>query len=173
MMHICNWIMLKAATGDIYSTYSENTHKAEAHMFSVSNYMKLFKLSIFLLHWKNAHFIGISFWSNKKKKMTCLLLLTLTPTKKKKRKKKVWLCFLYYDQNKGRDIVNVHLYHKVTYVYTFLKTSPVFPLYRPPHPLYDNQKLHFVQHMYVIVCFCYTFVYWEVFWVKLFNILHC
>lgn len=63
----------------------------------------------------------------------------------------------YYDQIKSKDIVNVHLYHKVMYVYTFLKTSPVFPLYRPL--LYDNLKLHFVWHLYVIVCFCYTFVY--------------
>lgn len=60
--------------------------------------------------------------------------------------KTVWFCFLYYDQIKGKDIVNVHLYHKVTYVYTFLKTSPVFPLYRPPR-LYDNLKLHFVWHL--------------------------
>lgn len=39
--------------------------------------------------------------------------------------------------------------------------------------LYHNLKLHLVWHLYVIVCFCYTFVYWEVFWVELFNILHC
>lgn len=43
----------------------------------------------------------------------------------------VRLSFLYFEQIKGKDIVNVHLYHSVTYVYTFLKTSPVFPLYRP------------------------------------------
>lgn len=50
----------------------------------------------------------------------------LTPTKN------VWFCFMYYDQSNGKDIVNVHLYHKWTYMYTFLKTSPVFPLYRLP-----------------------------------------
>lgn len=38
--------------------------------------------------------------------------------------------FLYYNWIKGKTIVNVHLYHGLRYVYTFLKTSPVFPLYR-------------------------------------------
>lgn len=61
----------------------------------------------------------------------------------KKRKKKVWLCFLYYEQNKGRDIVNVHLYDKVTYMYTFLKTSPVFPLYRPPYCMITGSYILF------------------------------
>lgn len=123
----------RGATGDIYGTCSEHTQSKPNPTFSV-----------FPPTW--SYLITYIFSSSK----WCTLYWHDMPAshthpyqKKRKKKKKVWLCFLYYDQNKGRDIVNVHLYDKVTYMYTFLMTSPVFPLYRPPYCMITGSYILF------------------------------
>lgn len=104
------------------------------HIRRVPNNMQLiYKISFPFSQWARQNFWHffpvINMISNDMPAVSSCILripLILIPTKN------VCFCFIYFNQSNGKDIVNVHLYHKWTYVYTFLKTSPVFPLYRLP-----------------------------------------
>lgn len=131
LLHTCNWIKL---------TWRE-PYKGILHHYSVLQNTQMKQNPTFAVFQTRSHSIKNIFTSSHKAMHTFwhffLILvminkwhasfLSYSPLPKN-----VWFCFLYYDQIKGKDIVNVHLYHKVRYVYTFLKTSPVFPLYRLP-----------------------------------------
>ncbi len=129
-LHICNWIKWtwRQPCRGIYSVCSvlQNARMEQNPTFAVFQTRNHSIQYIFTSLHKAMH----TFWHFS---LISLMINNDMPASSHTHlPKNVWFCFLYYDQIKGKDIVNVHLYHKVRYVYTFLKTSPVFPLYRLP-----------------------------------------
>jgi len=162
---MCNGINLTLPIQVLPDTKKKKT---ESYICSDSNNMKFLKISIYIyifccITQSNTYSFGTAFLILLMiKNDICQLPLTRIPTKT-------------VSYTMTRIIVEILLMciyiikwrmckHFWRHLRCFLCIDP---------PLYDNLKFCFVRHLYVIVCFCYTFVYWEVFWVKLFNILHC